>query len=215
MRLLEIPTEISKYAEMHSGTEDPLLEELHRQTHLKTVHPQMISGPLQGALLQMISTMVRPHRILEIGTFTGYATICLSRGLAEGGKMTTIEVNDEVEEICRKYFEKAGIADRIDLVIGNALEMVPQLRETFDLVFIDGNKEHYPRYYAQCLEKTRPGGYLLIDNVLWGGKVIGESLGKDRSAQIIDLLNKDIHNDPRVENVLVPVRDGLMVVRKK
>ncbi len=213
MNPFEIPDELTRYAEEHTSVQEPVLQELYRETYLKTVHPQMIAGPLQGTLLKMISRMIGPQNILEIGTFTGYGTICLARGLASGGKITTIEVNDELEDISRHYFRKAGIEQDVQMIVGDARSLVPQLDDSFDLVFIDGNKEHYFEYYEQCLDKTRQGGYLLIDNVLWGGKVV-DSRETDRTVQILREFNAFINTDQRVENVLITVRDGLMLIRK-
>ncbi len=214
MNFFEIPDELTRYAEEHTSVREPVLEELYRETYLKTVHPQMIAGPLQGALLKMISRMIGPRNILEIGTFTGYGTICLARGLAAGGKITTIEVNDELEHISRRYFQKAGIEQDVKMIIGDARSVIPQLNDSFELVFIDGNKEHYFDYYKRCMDKTCHGGYLLIDNVLWGGKV-ADQRESDRTVKTIKEFNAFINSDQRVENVLLTVRDGLMLIRKR
>lgn len=213
MNSFEIPDELTRYAEEHTSEEEPVLKELYRETYLKTVHPQMIAGPLQGTLLKMISRMIGPRNILEIGTFTGYSTICLARGLASGGKIITIEVNDELEDISRPYFHKAGLEQHVQMITGDARSVVPQLNDSFDLVFIDGNKEHYFEYYECCMDKTCHGGYLLIDNVLWGGKV-ADPRETDQTVQILREFNAFINNDQRVENVLLTVRDGLLLLRK-
>jgi predicted O-methyltransferase YrrM len=213
MNPFEFPEKILRYAETHTSDEDPLLRELYRTTHLKTVHPQMISGKVQGQFLSFISQMVRPHRVLEIGTFTGYSAYCLAKGVQQYGKVVTIEVNEELEELIRDFFKKAGIANRVELLIGDALEILPGLNEKFDLVFIDANKEHYPAYYEHCVNALNSGGYLIADNVLWGGKVTDDSPA-DETTRIIHQFNALVQNDPRVENVFLTIRDGLLLVRK-
>ncbi len=174
----------------------------------------MLSGKVQGQFLTFISRMIRPKRVLEIGTFTGYSAYCLAKGLQEKGKVVTIEVNEELEELVREFFIKAGIADRTELLIGDALEILPTLKEKFDLVFIDANKEHYPEYYKHCVNALNSGGYLVADNVLWGGKVAEES-PPDETSRIIHSFNTLVQNDPRVENVFLTIRDGLLLMRKK
>lgn len=214
MNPYEIPEQILRYTEAYTSDEAVVLEELTRTTHLKTAHPQMLSGKVQGRFLAMISRMVRPKNILEIGTFTGYSAYCLSRGLPENGKLVTIEINDEIEELIRDFFERAGLTPFTELIIGDARKVVPTLNTLFDLVFIDGNKEHYPEYYKVCLKALKPGGYMIADNVLWGGKVAATPI-KDTSSERLHTFNEMVHNDPAVENVLLTVRDGLMLVRKR
>jgi predicted O-methyltransferase YrrM len=214
MNPFEFPEKILRYAETHTSAEDPVLQELYRTTHLKTVHPQMISGKVQGQFLTFISQMVRPRRVLEIGTFTGYSAYCLAKGVQQNGKVVTIEVNEELEELIRDFFNKAGIADRIELLVGDALEILPTLNEKFDLVFIDANKEHYADYYGYCVNVLNSGGYLVADNVLWGGKVTEEPR-EDESTRSLHKFNTLVQSDPRVENVFLTVRDGLLLVRKK
>ncbi len=214
MNPFEFPEKILRYAETHTSAEDPALQELFRTTHLKTVHPQMLSGKVQGQFLAFISRMIRPRRILEIGTFTGYSAYCLAKGLQQNGKVVTIEVNEELEELVREFFEKAGIADRTELLIGDALEILPALVEKFDLVFIDANKEQYPAYYEYCVNALNSGGYLIADNVLWGGKV-AEEPREDESTRSLHKFNTLVQNDPRVENVFLTIRDGLLLLRKK
>lgn len=209
----EFPENITRYAEAHTTDEDPVLQELFRATHLKTVHPQMLSGKVQGQYLTMISQMIRPMRILEIGTFTGYSAYCLSKGLQTDGKLFTIEVNDELEEMVRSFFSKSGIDKKVELVIGDARDILPGLEEEFDLIFIDANKEHYPDYYELCINVLKKGGFLVADNVLWGGKV-AEANPEDASTLKLQEFNTIVKKDPRVENVFLTVRDGLMVVRK-
>ncbi len=206
---------LQRYLDTFSTPEDPVLEELSRRTHLQTVYPQMISGPLQGRLLQFISHMIRPARILEIGTFTGYSAICLARGLREGGRLITLEANDEYEKIIREFFEKAGITGNAELIIGNALQILPELKGPFDLVFIDADKKEYSDYFDQVIGKVEAGGFILVDNVLWDGKVLSPEERMDEETAAIHRFNQKITADTRVENLLLPVRDGLMLIRKK
>jgi caffeoyl-CoA O-methyltransferase len=208
-----LPKKIADYAEEHTTADNPILQELIRQTHLKTLKPRMLSGHLQGRFLSMISQLMQPKRILEIGTFTGYATLCLAEGLDTEGVLTTIEADDEKENFIKSFIEKAGLAPKIDLRIGNALDIIPTLNDTFDLVFIDAGKRDYAQYYDLVLSKVRSGGLIIADNILWSGKVTDEK--KDLDSQILDDFNKKIHADPQVECVLLPLRDGLMMARKK
>ena len=205
---------VEKYIEQHTSPQDEALEWLVRQTHLQTIHPRMLTGVVQGRLLTMISAMLAPKRILEIGTFTGYSAICLSKGLAPGGVLHTIERNDELEELIYKGISIAGQAEQIVLHIGDAVEIIPHMDETFDLVYIDGDKREYIAYYEASLDKLRTGGFILADNVLWDGKVLEEPLPCDAQTQGITAFNAHIQADPRVENVLLPLRDGLMMARK-
>lgn len=214
MDLFEFPDEISRYAEDHSSEEDPVLKDLFRQTHLKTVHPQMLSGKVQGQFLSFISQLMKPQRILEIGTFTGYSAYCLSKGLPPSGKLTTIEVNEELEDLIRNFFKLAGIDNKVELLIGDALELLPTMKDKFDLIFIDANKEHYPEYYTQCIKVLNPGGIIIADNVLWGGKVVYASQ-EDESTRNLHEFNTLVQSDPEVENVFLTVRDGLMLIKKK
>lgn len=213
MNPFEFPENITRYAAAHTTDEDPVLADLFRTTHLKTVHPQMLSGKVQGQFLTMISQMIRPLRILEIGTFTGYSAYCLSKGLQEEGKLITIEVNDELEEMIRDFFSRAGLDQKAELLIGDALEIIPRLEEEFDLIFIDANKELYPDYYEMCINILKQGGFLIADNVLWGGKV-AEDHPEDASSLKLHAFNTIVQEDPRVENVFLTIRDGLMVMRK-
>lgn len=202
-----------EYCMAHTSLPPALLEALDRETNLKTLSPQMQSGPYLGTLLRMISEMLKPASILEIGAYTGYATLCLAAGLAPGGKIHTIEVNDELEWIIRKYVSLAGLQDRVKLHIGDAAELIPQLDMVFDLVFLDAGKLDYAAHYELVMPKIRSGGILLADNVLWDGKVAGADL-KDETAIALRKFNDMVHSDPRVENLILPVRDGLMVIRK-
>jgi caffeoyl-CoA O-methyltransferase len=213
MNPFEFPENILRYSEEHTSEEDQALKDLYRNTYLKTVHPQMLSGKVQGQFLSFISKMIQPLKILEIGTFTGYSAYCLSRGLKEGGKLISIEVNEELEDLIRGFLKKSGIENQVELLIGDALKIVPKLDEKFDLIFLDANKEHYPEYYNTCVEKLNQGGLLIADNVLWGGKVVNPPQN-DLSSIKLHEFNVLVQNDRRVENVFLTIRDGLMLIRK-
>ena len=204
---------LEEYLEQHATPMDEVLESLYRETHLHAMNPRMASGPVQGRFLQFICQMMRPKKVLEIGTFTGFSTICLARGMAPDGLLTTIEADEEYEGIIHKYLEKAGVNDRVQLIIGDAKTVIPTLEGGFDLVFIDADKVSYPIYYDLVMDKLNPGGILLADNVLWEGKVLNADT-KERDTQAIRAFNDKVQNDPRVENVLLPLRDGLMMIRK-
>lgn len=203
---------INQYINKNSSTEDPLLKELFRETQLKVLMPQMISGHTQGIFLKMISNMIQPKSILEIGTFTGYSAICLASGLKEEGILTTIDINDELESIAKKYFIKSGLDKNINMILGDAQKIIPSINQEFDLVFIDADKKNYALYYDLVFNKVRKGGFILADNVLWNGKVINHEPDKD-TQNIIDF-NTKIANDKRVESVIVSLRDGITVMRK-
>ena len=210
-----INPEIQKYSEEHTNPESPLLRRINRETYSEVLLPQMISGHLQGRVLAQISQMITPRRILEIGTFTGYSAICLAEGLSTDGKLITIDANEELEEKVRQYFVEAGLQDKIEFLIGAALEMVPQLQDEFDLVFIDADKVNYANYLELVLPLVRKGGFIVADNVLWSGKVVlGEGEKIDKDTQALRDFNTKVHHDTRVENVLFPIRDGLMILRK-
>lgn len=204
--------QIHAYCEDHSSPVDPVLHELERETHLKTLAPQMLSGHVQGQMLALISRLMRPHNVLEIGTFTGYASICLARGLADGGVLQTIEINPELEHIIRKYIHKAGLEEEIQLFIGDAFEVIPTLIGEFDLVFIDAGKQDYAAFYDLIIDRVRPGGLILADNVLWSGKVLEPD--QDKDARIIHAFNEKLRQDPEVETLMLPIRDGLLIARK-
>lgn len=214
MELFANPAALERYLTEHSEEEDQVLKELARHTYLKEVHPRMLSGHILGNFLSLFSRMISPQRILEIGTFTGYSALCLARGLKPGGMLTTIEINDELRNTALKYFRKAKLEDRIRLINGDALKLLPDIKDSFDLVFLDANKDDYPAYYKLVFDKIRPGGILLADNVLWGGKVLDEN-HTDQTTRNIDHFNKLVQSDKRVFNTLLPIRDGLMLVRKK
>jgi predicted O-methyltransferase YrrM len=206
--------DIELYVENHTTAEDDVLRQLRRKTNLTTTMPRQLSGPVQGKLLEMFSRMINPEYILEIGTFTGYSAYCLAKGLKQGGKLHTIEVKDELEEPLLTFFSKAGISDKVQLHIGDGAEIVKNLDIKFDMAFIDGDKRQYPEYYANVFPKIKVGGYILIDNVLWYDKVISQPKGNDAYTKGIIELNDIVQNDDRVDNVLVPIRDGLTVARK-
>lgn len=205
---------IEEYVEKHTTPEDDVLYELNRQTHLQATKPRMLSGHLQGAFLKMVSHMLKPRRVLEIGTYTGYSAICLSEGIPNGGELITIEQNRELEDFIRYYINKAGRQNVIDIKIGNAIEEVDELKGSFDLVFIDAEKSDYITYYKKILPKLKTGGYILADNALWYGKVVEDTPGNDAEAEGVKAFNDFVHQDPQVENVLLPLRDGIMVLRK-
>lgn len=201
------------YLLKHTSAEDEVLYELNRYTHLTSIHPRMISGSVQGKLLEMISRMISPRRILEIGTYTGYSAICMAKGLAAGGVLHTIEINDEICETSLFFFQKAGLHDRIIQHVGNAIDIIPTLNEQFDLILIDGDKRQYPQYLHLVLPILRVGGYILADNVLWGGKVLLEE-PDDLHTQGVMVFNDIVAANVDLEQVLLPLRDGLMLIRK-
>ena len=207
--------EIDKYILNHIDPEDEILKELDRETNLNVLGARMISGHLQGQVLSLLSKLIRPKSILEIGTFTGYSAICLAKGMEEGGKLITIEIDDELENIAKKYFEKAGIQNLIVQKIGPALEIIPTLKETFDLVFIDAHKPEYPAYYEAIFDKVNKGGIIIADNTLWSGKVLELPADDDIATHGIIQFNEMIKNDNRVEKVILPLRDGMTIIRKK
>ncbi len=207
--------DLERYIREHSSPEDKVLEELYRKTNLYVVNPNMVSGHIQGKILEMISYMISPSAILEIGTYTGYSAICLSRGLKQKGQLHTIEVNDELYEMSSHYFALAGVADKISLHIGRAQEVLESLSLEFDLVFIDGDKREYCEYYNMVFSKVRKGGFIIADNVLWGGKVNDAEALKDPQTKGVADFNELVSSDARVEKVVLPVRDGIMIIRKK
>jgi caffeoyl-CoA O-methyltransferase len=197
-----------------TSPEDPVLEDLYRQTHIRFVNPNMVSGHIQGKFLEMISLMINPDNILEIGTFTGYSAICLAKGLKPTGKLFTIEINDELSAFSRSYFEKANIISKIIQLTGRAQDIIPTIDSVFDLVFIDGDKREYIDYFNFAIEKVRSGGFIIADNIFWGGKALDRSSRDPQAKGIIDF-NEYIKNYSGVEHVIVPLRDGLMIIHKK
>lgn len=206
---------IEEYILNHSDPEDPILAELNRETNLKILRPRMLSGHLQGKILEMISKMINPEKILELGTYTGYSTICLAKGLKESGILHTIEINDELEDFILKYLKKAGLDQKVKLHFGDARKLVQEINEQFDLVFIDADKREYLEYYSILFDFVKPGGFILADNVLWSGKVIELESPDDDYTKGIFEFNEFIKNDNRVEKVILPLRDGLTLIRKK
>jgi caffeoyl-CoA O-methyltransferase len=205
---------LEQYILEHSSPEDPVLEDLYRETHIRFVNPNMATGHLQGKFLELVSLMIRPENILEIGTFTGYSAICLSKGLKAGGKLITIEINNELTSFAHSYFVRAGAESTITQLTGNALEIIPTLNEMFDLVFIDGDKREYIDYYQLIIDKVKPGGYIIADNVLWGGKVLEKDTTDPQTLGVIDF-NEMISKEKNIESVMLPVRDGITIIRKK
>jgi caffeoyl-CoA O-methyltransferase len=207
-----IPDGIQTYCETHTSGESELLKKINRYTHVNVLRPRMLSGHLQGRLLAMFSAMLRPERILEIGTYTGYSALCLAEGLTHTGRLITIDINEELEDSVRTAFAASPFNGQIDFKVGNAIQIIPELDDVFDLVFIDADKENYLRYYELVFPLVRQGGIILADNVLWSGKVLAEK--KDKDTEAIVRFNQAIQQDSRVENVLLPVRDGIMMIRK-
>ena len=207
-----LPEDLEKYVEDHTSSESELLKKIARETYAKVLMPRMLSGHVQGRFLSMISHAMAPKNILEIGTYTGYSALCLAEGLRLDGKLVTIDVNEELESQVRNYFEGSGLNHRIDYRIGNAAQIIPALNVIFDLVFIDADKENYSKYYDLVFDKVRSGGLILADNVLWSGKVTKPKPDKDTRALLE--FNQKVINDTRVENLLLPVRDGIMMIRK-
>jgi len=205
---------IEKYVDTHTREESEVLKKLSRETHAKVMMPQMLSGHVQGRFLQMISCMVNPSQILEVGTYTGYSSLCLAEGLKDGGVVHTIDINEELLPMALCYIKEAGMENKIKTYTGNALDIIPTLNYTFDLVFIDADKTNYSKYYELAINKLRPGGFILADNVLWSGKVTEPVQKSDDETKAIMAYNEMVMYDSRVENVLVPIRDGVMIARK-
>ena len=205
--------DLQRYIEDHSEPESELLQQINRETHLHVLKPRMLSGHLQGRVLSMLSHMVNPKNILEIGTYTGYAALCLAEGMQKEGKLITIDNNVELSVRTKGYFESSAYADQIEMMVGNAPEIIPELSFKWDLVFIDADKENYGLYFDQVIDQVNKGGFIIADNVLWSGKV-SDATKKDGATTSIRAFNAKVHADSRVQNVLFPVRDGLMILRK-
>ena len=201
------------YIRNHSEDEPKLLQELTRETHLKVIQPRMITGHFQGRVLSMLSKVINPKYILEIGTYTGYSAICLAEGLRKGGELHTIDINEELTDLQRRYFDKSGYGEQIKQHTGDALKIIPELELSFDLVFIDAEKVSYDAYFEAVLKKTKPGSVILSDNVLWSGKVVEPLNPKDKATKVLLTYNQKLKEDPRVETVLFPIRDGLTFCR--
>ena len=209
-----IADNLDQYVCAHSENEPEILADLNRRTHVSVIQPRMLSGHYQGRVLSMLSHMIQPEKVLEIGTYTGYSALCLAEGLKEKGHLTTIDVNEELEDFVAAYIEKAGMGDRITQLIGDAIDIIPTLDEQFDIVFIDADKKNYCNYYDLVFDKVKSGGYIIADNVLWSGKVLEDYDSLDRETKILMDYNRKIHEDERVHEVLLPIRDGIMIARK-
>ncbi|MGB1308445.1 MAG: O-methyltransferase [Oceanihabitans sp.] len=210
-----LPEKLDDYVVAHSQEEPELLQQLTRETYQKILQPIMLSGPYQGRVLSMISKLVRPKTVLELGTFTGYATLCLAEGLQENGEIHTIDINEELVDFQRKYFDKSGFGKQIQQHLGSAITIIPEIDKTFDLVFIDADKPNYVNYFHLIIDKLNPGGIILSDNVLWHGKVIEPLQEKDIATKTVLEFNTLLKEDSRIETVLLPIRDGLTISRKK
>lgn len=206
---------LEDYINQYTAPESTVLNELNRQTHINVLQPRMLSGHLQGRVLSMLSHMIKPNRILEIGTYTGYAALCMAEGLSENGELITIDINYELEDMVEKYVQKAGYDDKIKMKVGDAMEIIPKLNKNFELVFIDADKTNYSNYYDLLIDDLPKGAFIIADNVLWSGKVTRPAKENDEDTKALQAFNEKILNDDRVENVLFPIRDGLMVIRKK
>lgn len=205
---------VNNYIFEHSTSPNQLLNELERETHLKILRPQMVSGPIQGKVLEMLSFMIQPEQILELGTFTGYSTLCLARGLKASGQIHTIDINDELEDFAQSFFDRSEDKEKICFHIGDARDIIPDFDQQFDLVFIDADKRQYPEYYKLVFDKVKSGGFIIADDILWYGKVNEEVANNDTYTKGLIEFNTLVHEDSRVENVIFPIRDGLNVIRK-
>lgn len=208
-----ISEQLENYVADHSGNEPELLARLNRETHQKILQPRMLSGHFQGRVLSMLSKIITPKNILEVGTYTGYATLCLAEGLSKDGTIDTLDNNEELYDFQRKYFDQSPWAAQIHQHLGDALEIIPTLGKKYDLVFIDADKENYINYFEMIVPMMNQGGIILSDNVLWSGKILGEVKANDKSTKVLLEYNELLKNDPRVETVLLPIRDGLTVSR--
>ena len=212
--MMKIDHLLENYILAHSVEEEPLLKRLYRETHLRLVNGRMCSGHLQGTILTLLSRLISPKRILEIGTYTGYSAICLAKGLRTGGLLHTIEINDELVEFAAGYFNESGLKDCIVQHVGDAMDILPELNEKFELAFLDADKRQYLSHYQMILPKIAPGGLIIADNTLWGGKVVGKIAREDEQTIAIMAFNEFVKNDPRVEATILPIRDGMTLIRK-
>lgn len=206
--------ELEQYILDHTSPEDELLQHLNRQTHLKILRPRMLSGHLQGQILYMLCQMIRPTNILEIGTFTGYSALCMAKALNTNGRLDTIEINDELTPFIQSFLNKTELKNKINLIIGSAISIIPTLENSYDLIFIDGDKRQYPQYYELAYSKLRSGGFMFADNILWDGKVIQPLDPNDDYTKGVLDFNTLVKNDTRVEQVILPIRDGISIIRK-
>ena len=205
---------LEEYISAHIEPENALLRDIYRETNLRLLNPLMASGHIQGRLLRMLVTMIRPQHVLEVGTFTGYATLCMAEGLPENGVIDTVEIDDELEDFILKGFDRSPYRDRIRLHIGDALKVVPGLGLEFDMIFLDGEKREYPEYYESLLQYLRPGGYMIADNTLWDGHVVDREYDSDPQTVAVKKFNDMVTADERVEVAMIPIRDGLTIIRK-
>jgi predicted O-methyltransferase YrrM len=206
---------LEEYISAHIEPESKLLRDIYRETNLRLLNPRMASGHIQGRLLKMLVTMARPRTVLEVGTFTGYATLCMAEGLPRDGVIHTVEIDDELEDFIRKGFDRSPYSDRISLHIGDALKVVPGLGLMYDLIFLDGEKREYPDYYTVLVDYLNPGGYMIADNTLWDGHVADSSYDSDPQTAAVKKFNDMVRADDRVEVAMIPIRDGLTIIRKK
>jgi caffeoyl-CoA O-methyltransferase len=209
-----ISPELSSYCETYTNEESEVLKQLNRETHLKVVSPRMLSGHLQGRFLSFISKLQRPELIIEIGTYTGYSALCLAEGLTKNGKLISIDVNEETSAFAKSFIQKTKLAPKIELVLADAKEYIPTIKEPIDLVFIDADKKNYLNYYHLVIDQLKPGGLIIADNVLWSGKITMPESAMDKETLALHQFNQFVQQDSRVENLLLPIRDGLMMVRK-
>ena len=210
-----LPTKLDEYVVNHSQNEPELLQQLNKETWQKVLNPRMLSGAYQGRVLSILSKLIRPKTILEIGTYTGYSALCLAEGLQKGGTLITLDKNEELEPFCKKYFDASEYSSQITQIIGNAIEIIPTIQSKFDLVFIDADKSNYCNYFHLIIDKMNSGGIILSDNVLWNGKVIEELKPNDIDTKEVLAYNKLLNSDDRIETVLLPIRDGLTISRVK
>ena len=210
-----ISQKLDDYVCAHTSNEPKLLNDLNRETHMNVLRPRMLSGHFQGRVLSMLSKMIKPNDVLEIGTYTGYSALCFAEGLAKDGHIVTIDNNEELEDLVKEYVSKSEYKDQIKCIIGDAMDLIPGLKREFDIVFIDADKGNYVNYYNMVIDKVRKGGYIIMDNVLWSGKVLEEIEENDLDTKVLVEMNDLVHNDDRVEEVLLPIRDGLMIARVK
>ena len=206
---------IEQYSIDHSQDESDLLNELNRQTHLNILQPRMLSGHLQGRMLSAFSKALNPNKILEIGTYTGYSALCLAEGLCNNGNLYTIDSNAELESFAQSFFKRSNYSDQINMIIGNAIDLIPSMKHQWDMVFIDADKENYSNYFDLVIDNVKPGGWIIADNVLWSGKVTKPTSKNDLETESIKAFNLKVNKDNRVTNILVPVRDGMMLMIKK
>ncbi|MEP2026379.1 MAG: O-methyltransferase [Reichenbachiella sp.] len=208
-----IDKDIQDYAAKHTTEASKLLEKIDRETNLNVLRPRMLSGHMQGRILSMFSHMIKPNRILEIGTYTGYSALCMAEGLNAKGKLITIDINEELQPLVEKYFDESPYTNQLQYLIGDAMKLIPTLDDKFDLVFIDADKSNYSNYYDLIINKMNPGGFIIADNILWSGKVTATPKSNDKDTKALIKFNQKVHEDVRVENVLMAVRDGLMILR--